>query len=55
MNLLEMNHIKKEFDGVGVIHDISLAVKEGEILSIIGPIGKRKIYHAALRHDAGAD
>ena len=54
MNLLEMNHIKKEFDGVGVIHDISLAVKEGEILSIIS-IGKRKIYHAALRHDAGAD
>ena len=42
MNLLEMNHIKKEFDGVGVIHDISLAVKEGEILSIIGPSGSGK-------------
>ncbi len=42
MYLLEMNHIKKEFDGVGVIHDISLAVQEGEILSIIGPSGSGK-------------
>lgn len=42
MYLLEMNHIKKEFDGVGVIHDISLAVREGEILSIIGPSGSGK-------------
>lgn len=42
MNLLEINHIKKEFDGVGVIHDISLAVQEGEIVSIIGPSGSGK-------------
>ena len=36
MKLLEMKHIKKEFDGLGVLKDISLAVEEGEILSIIG-------------------
>lgn len=42
MSLLKINHIKKEFDGVGVIHDISLAVQEGEIVSIIGPSGSGK-------------
>lgn len=39
MKLLEMNHIKKEFDGLGVLKDISLSVEEGEIVSIIGPSG----------------
>lgn len=42
MKLLEMNHIKKDFDGVPVINDISLSVKEGEILAIIGPSGSGK-------------
>ncbi len=42
MKLLEMNHIKKQFDGLEVIHDISLSVSEGEILSIIGPSGSGK-------------
>ena len=42
MKLLEMNHIKKEFDGLGVLKDISLSVKEGEIVSIIGPSGSGK-------------
>ena len=42
MKLLEMNHIKKEFDGLGVLKDISLSVEEGEILSIIGPSGSGK-------------
>ena len=42
MNLLEMNHINKEFDGLEVIKDISVSVKEGEILSIIGPSGSGK-------------
>lgn len=37
MNLLEMNHIQKSFDGVQVLKDISLSVKQGEVLSIIGP------------------
>ncbi len=42
MNLLEMNHIRKTFDNLEVIKDISLSVKEGEILSIIGPSGSGK-------------
>ena len=42
MNLLEMNHIHKGFGGLEVIKDISLSVKEGEILSIIGPSGSGK-------------
>ncbi len=42
MKLLEMQHIKKEFDGLEVIRDISLSVEEGEILSIIGPSGSGK-------------
>lgn len=42
MNLLEMNHIRKKFDDLEVIKDISLSVREGEILSIIGPSGSGK-------------
>lgn len=42
MNLLEMNRVKKSFDGLDVIKDISLAVSEGEIVSIIGPSGSGK-------------
>lgn len=42
MYLLEMNHVRKEFDGQGVLRDISLSVREGEIVSIIGPSGSGK-------------
>ena len=42
MKLLEMNHVKKEFDGLGVLRDISLSVEEGEVISIIGPSGSGK-------------
>lgn len=42
MKLLEMKHIKKKFDGLGVLKDISLSVEEGEILSVIGPSGSGK-------------
>lgn len=42
MNLLEMNHIEKNFDNLQVLKDISLAVEEGEIVSIIGPSGSGK-------------
>ena len=42
MYLLEMNHIQKKFGGLSVLRDISLAVKEGEIVSIIGPSGSGK-------------
>ena len=40
--LLEMNHVKKSFDGNGVLEDISLTVKKGEVVSIIGPSGSGK-------------
>lgn len=42
MNLLEINHMKKGFDGQGVLEDISLTIKEGEVVSIIGPSGSGK-------------
>lgn len=42
MYLLEMKHINKKFGDLEVIQDISLSVKEGEILSIIGPSGSGK-------------
>ena len=42
MKLLEMNHVRKSFDGISVIKDISLSVEEGEIVSIIGPSGSGK-------------
>ena len=29
MKLLELNHVEKSFDGLGVIKDISLSVEEG--------------------------
>lgn len=42
MSLLEMNQIKKSFDGLEVLKDISLTVEEGEVLGIIGPSGSGK-------------
>ena len=42
MNILEINHMKKNFDGLEVLKDISLSVKEGEVVSIIGPSGSGK-------------
>jgi len=40
--LMEMNHVKKSFDGNEVLKDISLSVEEGEVVSIIGPSGSGK-------------
>lgn len=42
MILFEMKHIKKSFDDLKVLRDISLEVAEGEVLSIIGPSGSGK-------------
>ena len=41
-SLLEMNHIKKEFDGLQVLKDVSIHVNEGEVVSIIGSSGYGK-------------
>lgn len=42
MNLVEINHMKKQFGELEVLADISLTVKKGEVLSIIGPSGSGK-------------
>ena len=42
MKLLEMNHVKKRFDDLEVLKDLSLTVEEGEVLAIIGPSGSGK-------------
>ena len=42
MNLVEMKHIRKQFDGLSVLSDISISVKKGEVVSIIGPSGSGK-------------
>ncbi len=42
MNLLEISNLKKSFENLDVLHDISLSVKEGEVVAIIGPSGSGK-------------
>ena len=42
MIYLEMNHVRKSFEDLEVLKDISLKVEEGEVLSIIGPSGSGK-------------
>ena len=38
-SLLEIRHLRKEFDGTGILHDVSLTVQPGEVLVVIGPSG----------------
>ncbi len=38
-DMLELNHIRKAFDGTSVLKDISIKVEDGEIVSILGPSG----------------
>lgn len=42
MNILDMKHIKKSFDGKVVLQDIDLQVAPGEVVSILGPSGSGK-------------
>lgn len=42
MALLEIEHLTKEFDGVTALQDVTLQVREGEILGVIGPNGAGK-------------
>lgn len=39
---LEMKHVRKSFDDLEVLKDISLTVHPGEVVSIIGPSGSGK-------------
>ena len=42
MNILKMQNIQKQFDGLEVLRDISFGVDSGEVVSIIGPSGSGK-------------
>lgn len=42
MHILEINHCNKKFGNQEVLKDISLSVKEGQVVSIIGPSGSGK-------------
>lgn len=42
MKLLEIKNLKKSFDDLEVLKDISLSVEEGEVVSILGPSGSGK-------------
>jgi polar amino acid transport system ATP-binding protein len=42
MKLLEIQNIKKKYDSLEVLNDISFSVDEGEIVAIIGPSGSGK-------------
>lgn len=42
MSLLEIKHLKKSFDELEVLKDISFTIEKGEVLGIIGPSGSGK-------------
>lgn len=42
MEVLRLDNVKKSFDDVEVLHDISIDVSEGEVVGIIGPSGSGK-------------
>ena len=48
MSILEIKNIKKSFgEDLEVLQDISLAVEEGEGVSILGPVPVNRRYFAA--------
>lgn len=42
MSLLKISNLKKNFDNLEVLKDISLHVEEGEVVAILGPSGSGK-------------
>src|SRR5215211_4356552 len=52
MPLLELEHVHASYGGVRALHDVSLAVDEGQIVSVLGPNGAGKT--TTLRAISGA-
>ena len=42
MKLLEIKNLRKRFDELEVLKDISLDVEEGQVVSVLGPSGSGK-------------
>lgn len=42
MNIIEIEHLSKRFDKLEVLKDISLTIREGEVVSLIGASGSGK-------------
>ena len=40
--MLEINHVRKGFDGTEVLRDVSLRVSRGDVVTILGPSGSGK-------------
>ena len=50
---IHVSNLKKNFGKLEVLRDISLDVREGEVVVLIGPFRKRKIHPAALSEPIG--
>ncbi|MCI6319131.1 MAG: ATP-binding cassette domain-containing protein, partial [Rikenellaceae bacterium] len=37
--IIDIEHISKSFDGVQVLKDINLKIREGEFVTLLGPSG----------------
>ncbi|MCK4682232.1 ABC transporter ATP-binding protein, partial [Candidatus Bipolaricaulota bacterium] len=53
MNILELEHVTKKFGSVVAVDDLSLAVTQGEFLTLLGPSGCGKT--TTLRLIAGLE
>lgn len=42
MKVLEVQHVKKHFDGPDILKDVSLSVDSGDVIAILGPSGSGK-------------